>query len=527
MLPDGLKVDAIIVGSGAAGSHYAAKLAAGGKRVAILEAGPARSNADLVSSTLWARRLKWHGAPVLETGKNPVGHVFNAGYGVGGSALHHYAVWPRLHEGDFSLRSRHDRGLDWPISYDDLRPFYDAVQEEAGVSGDAEREIWRPPGAPYPMVPVPLMPQGALIAEGFKRVGLHTAPLPLAVNTQVYRGRAPCIWDGWCDAGCPIGALANPLTVHLPEALAAGATLHPDTTVTRVLTDSRGERAIGVQTVDAQGARGQVFADLVVLAAFTVQNARLLLASAGARHPDGLANSSGALGRYITTHLAAQIFGLHEQRTQPWLGAFGGQLLNQDHYDDKATHAASGALGSYQWMIAQAVKPNDLLGIAPSRPELFGAPLAAFMERAAQHFITMTGVIEDLPLAENRITLSERRDVNGVPLAAVARTSSSQSTALWDAAVLEGRRVLEATGASEVWSGSPAPMHIMGGTIMGADTRRSVANSFGQTHDIANLVIGGPGLFPTTGGVNPTFTVHALTARSAAYLLRNWRTITG
>ena len=519
------KVDAIVVGSGAAGSHFAARLAEAGKQVAILEAGPARGDADLVSSTLWARRLKWHGAPVLESGNNPVGYVFNAGYGVGGSAQHHYAVWPRLHANDFSVRQDHDHGLDWPIGYSDLQPHYDAVQAEAGVSGDAEQEIWRPPGAPYPMGPVPLFRQGQLLGAGFEAMGMTTAPLPLAITTQEYDGRGVCLWDGWCDSGCPIGALANPTTVHLPKALAAGATLHTDTTVTRVLTDEAGEAATGVEVMSAEGERVEIRADIVVIAAFTIETPRLLLASANAKHPAGLGNARDQVGRYITSHMAAQIFGLHPERTQPYTGAFGGQLVNQQHYDDKLAFADSGAFGSYQWMIAQAVKPTDLLGIAPSRPDLFGTALNEFMQKAAQHFVSMTGVMEDQPVADNRVTLSDQTDSNGVPLASVVHSSSNATMALWDAAVVEGKEILSKAGATEVWNGPRGPMHIMGGTIMGDDPAESVTNSYGQIHDIPNLFVGGPGLFPTSGGVNPTFTVHALAARASGYLLENWGSI--
>ena len=140
-------VDVIVVGSGAAGSNMAANLAEGGKRVLILEAGPARGASHLISSTLYARRIKWTGPPVLDEGKNPVGVVFNSAYGTGGAAMHHYAVWPRMHPEDFDMRSRHGRGNDWPLKYPDLAPHYDQVQHEAGVSGDAAREIWRPAGA--------------------------------------------------------------------------------------------------------------------------------------------------------------------------------------------------------------------------------------------------------------------------------------------------------------------------------------------------------------------------------------------
>jgi choline dehydrogenase-like flavoprotein len=203
------------------------------------------------------------------------------------------------------------------------------------------------------------------------------------------------------------------------------------------------------------------------------------------------------------------------------MGAFGGQLLNQDGYG-KTTHQRMGAFGSYQWMIAQAVKPNDLLGISTTRADLFGAPLHDFMRRASRGFAGMTAVVEDLPVADNRVTMAAEKDRHGVPLARVVHTRDAASEALWRASLEEGRAVISAAGAREVWTGAQGSMHIMGGTVMGANRTDSVTNSFGQVHDIPNLVIAGPGLFPTSAGVNPTFTVHALAARSAEHLLAHW-----
>jgi choline dehydrogenase-like flavoprotein len=139
----------------------------------------------------------------------------------------------------------------------------------------------------------------------------------------------------------------------------------------------------------------------------------------------------------------------------------------------------------------------------------------------------MTGVTEDEALAENRITLSPRKDALGVPLASVDYTPSKASLALWDAAIAEGLEVFRAAGTSEAWNGPRGPMHIMGGTVMGASADDSVTNSYGQTHDLPNLFVGGAGLFPTSGGVNPTFTVHALAARSSEYLVKNWDSVIG
>ncbi|NIB42179.1 GMC family oxidoreductase [Pseudomaricurvus alkylphenolicus] len=508
------EVDVVIVGSGAAGSLMAARLAEAGQAVVILEAGKQRRSSDLVSSQIWARKLKWDGEPVVDEGQHPIGYHFNTGRGTGGSATHHYAVWPRMHPEDFSVASDHGKGLDWPIRYRDLRKHYDLVQKEVGVSGDAETEHWRPEGAAYPLPPVPTFAQGRIIARGFHKLGLRTSPVPLGITSQPYRGRGGCLWDGWCDAGCPIGALANPLAVYLPRALKAGAELRHESCVTRILTDTSGQRATGVDYVTADGKTRTLIAENVILAANPVQNPRLLLASATKHHPQGLANSSGRVGDYLMSHPSVSIYGLFEEQTENFLGATGGQLLCQDGYE-KNRHGQQ-AFGSFQWLIAQAQKPNDLLGYANCRPGLFGSELTAFMQQASSHLATMTSVCEGLPLASNKVRLSTQRfDSNGVPLAQVSHRFADESLALAEKSRQQGERIFEAAGAQEVWSSRVNSMHIMGGTIMGNDSGSSVTNSYGQTHDLPNLFIAGAGLFPTSGGVNPTFTLHALADRAA------------
>ena len=259
---------------------------------------------------------------------------------------------------------------------------------------------------------------------------------------------------------------------------------------------------------------------MVILAAFAVQTPRLLLNSADG----GLANRSGLVGANIMSHAAATVYGLFNEEMEPYMGATGGQLLNQDSYDHKDKRTKG--FGSYQWMIAQAVKPNDLLGFGGTNPALFGPKLTEFMQQAAQHFGGMTGCVEDLPVQENRITLSSDKDKYGIPLPTADHASHKDSYALWQAAKEEGTEIFKAAGATHIWNGPLGPMHIMGGTIMGDKAEKSVTNSYGQCHDIDNLFIAGPGLFPTCGGVNPTFTVHALTLRSSKYILKNWPAIT-
>lgn len=511
------KVDVVIVGAGAAGSLMAAYLAEAGKSVVVLDAGPGWQEKDLISSQIWARRLRWGGAPVESTGTHPYAYTFNAGWGLGGAALHHYGTWPRLHEEDFRMQTLYGKGVDWPISYDDLRPHYDFIQEEVGLSGDAGAEIWRPDGAPYPLPPVPSFGQGDIIAKGFEALGMRTAPAPMAVLTEPYRGRPACLYDGWCDAGCPINALWNPLVSYLPRAKKAGADIRPRSTVLRVLCE--GDHANGVQYINPQSGITIQHAGLVILAASAVLNPALLLNSATAEHPTGLANSSDKVGRYFMAHAIASVYGLFEEETAVSLGLTGAQLTCRDGYKKDLRQDM---FGSYQWLIAPAMKPNDLLGVATARVDLYGQALEDFMKRSVNHMGNMIAMVEDLPSMENRIELSGKRDANGMYIPKIVHAFSDDTLKVWEYAKGEGLAVFSAAGAQKPWNGPLGSAHMMGGTIMGEDRTSSVTDSYGRTHDISNLVIAGPGLFPTAGANNPTFTLHAVTLRATEHIVDHW-----
>ena len=166
------KIDVAIVGAGASGSVFAAVLAKARKKVVVLEQGPDWQLSDLISSDFWGRRLRTAGAPFLLEGRNPYGYSGQSGWGVGGAALHYFANFPRLLPNDFKIKSEHGRALDWPISYQDLAPYYDRVARDIGVSGDAKAEqIWRPGGEPYPMPPMRTFRNGQVWLKGFEAVG--------------------------------------------------------------------------------------------------------------------------------------------------------------------------------------------------------------------------------------------------------------------------------------------------------------------------------------------------------------------
>lgn len=516
-------VDVVIVGAGAAGSVFAAVLAEAGKSVLVLEGGRERKLTDLYSSQIWARRLKWGTPHVADAGADTIWFNFNAGHGFGGAAIHHYAVWPRFHPEDFREHTLYGRSLDWPFDYDALRPYYDQVQRDVGMSGDAEKEIWRPPGDPYPLPPALITNHGRVLARGFEALKMHTSPIPIAVLSTPYNGRPACLWDGWCDAGCPIGALANPLVVYLPRAQKAGARLQGNSRVTRVLLDKTGKKAAGVEYRLASGEAVTQPASAVVLTAFTIENSRLLLNSGDAHHPAGLGNSSGLVGRYLMVHPAVGIYGMFDEDMQNFMGATGGQLLCQDAYGKKSD--PGGAFGSRQWEIGLALKPNDLLGIAMSRPDIFGDELHKFMVKGARGMGSMVGVCEDEPMRENRIERSAEQDQYGMPLAKVTYTMSPEGKKLWGTSAKQGVEIFKAAGAQEAWHTPPGGQHIMGGTIMGTDPAKSVLNGNAQCHDVANVFVGGPGVFPTSSSVNSTFTAHAVAMKSARYMAENWKNL--
>ena len=210
------------------------------------------------------------------------------------------------------------------------------------------------------------------------------------------------------------------------------------------------------------------------------------------------------------------MFGLFPDQTDPHLGATGGQLICQDHYDNKT--AIEGSFGSYQWLIANAVKSNGLLGYANSRPDIFGLKLQPFMERAAKHLGNMLYVGEDRSVRENRVMLSDKTDKFGIPIVRTIHNAAPEQDAQMVFVMEEGDAIFRAGGATDVWTGPRAPIHIMGGAVMGSEEKTSVTDDLGLVHGTGNLYVVGPRVFPTSGAVNPTFTVSALAYRTAEYL---------
>jgi choline dehydrogenase-like flavoprotein len=521
------KVDVVIVGAGASGSTFAAVLARAGKKVLLLEQGPDWQLSDLISSDIWGRRVKPAGAPFRLEGKNPYGYAYQSGWGVGGAALHYFANFPRLLPADFNIKSEHKRALDWPISYSDVAPYYDKVARDVGVSGDAKaEEIWRPPGEPYPMPPMKTFRNGEIWLKGFEANGIRMVPNAVGMNSTEYKGRLPCIYDGWCHVGCPIGALANPLVTYLADARKAGAEVRAQSTVTRVLMNDQGDRATGVEYYDGKKERQVQEASVVVLAAWAAQNPRIMLNSHTEKHPNGLANASGLLGKYMMAHYASGTWAMFDEDVANHMGTVAAQFMSYERY---AKDSHKGAFGSTYIVAGAAMKTSDLGGFANARSDLFGPALAEFMNRAKRGLTRITAFGEALPNIENRIELISEKDEFGLPLAKIVHSFDDDAIGVWNANFEEGLKVAQAAGAKEAWSArGPMPtIHLFGGTIMGTGASDSVVDGYGQTHEVANLFVAGPGIFPTEGASNPTYTIFALSLRGAEHLAANWSTVAG
>jgi choline dehydrogenase-like flavoprotein len=264
----------------------------------------------------------------------------------------------------------------------------------------------------------------------------------------------------------------------------------------------------------------------VVLAAWSAQNPRLLLNSATDKHPKGLANASGLVGKYMMAHFSSGTWALFDEDIENHMGTTAAQFMSYERYGKTSQ---KGAFGSSFITAGSALKTNDLGGLANARVDLFGPDLHAFMKRAKRGITRIGAFGEGLPDIENRIELVSDKDSFGMPLARIVHSYGPDSVALWNANFEEGLKIAKATGAKEYWSarGNMPTIHLMGGTIMGSEASNSVVDSYGQTHEIPNLYVAGPGIFATAGASNPTYTIFALSLRGAERLADKWSTVAG
>lgn len=511
-----------IVGSGMIGSTLAYELTRRGIGVAVYEKGveyPYPHRPQFMESVHYdhvppGRTLPRDLVRTTHAGSYPRDLSLESVHRVGGSGTAWTALATRMAPSDFRTRTLRGFGDDWPITYEELEPWMCRAEEQLGVSGTDDDNPWAPPRSrPYPLPAFAFTPDDALLAERLARDGIHLHTTAQARTRLDYRGRSACMNVGECQV-CPNGARYSP-NHHLQLALDTGrCRLETRTSVRRVITDASGRaRGLLVRPNDARDAREHP-ADVVVVAAAAIESARLLLLSTDARHPAGLGNSGGHVGRHLVFH---HIWTGHMHYAKPmFAGRVGFWTAQSDQFCDPPERGHHGGvkieMPSRPWIghVREAGEATD-----------FDEALRRFERTRRCRQIGMHA--ESLPGDGKHVTLSEQRDRFGDPVAHVTYGSDGfdHRTHAFSRALVE--RVARATAATD-WTFPGVEdfgvfAHYMGTTRMGSGPDDSVTDTFGGVHDTPGLFTIGLGSFVGSGGaVNPTLTGVALALRTADFL---------
>ena len=494
--------DVIVVGAGACGSLVAKELAARGFSVTVLEAGKRFAASDLANSESNGGKILWT-EPRVFSGKHSV--VPKTGTGIGGGTLAWLGVVPRFHRADFKTHSTEGVGTDWPLGYDDLRPHYEAIEREFGVAGECG------PFAPEPYtLPMPAHRfnwHAQLLARGARQLGAQPFAPPIAINSTAYDGRPACTYCGWCGSGCASEAKATAANTYLAKAEQLGVHVLSEAFVQRVNYDANSGRVTGVCYLDSAQREHRLSAKLVVLATHAIETPRLLLLSANNTFPDGLANSSGCVGKYLMSHPTWQVFGTFDEPVNAFKGMQMGHVMVQDYYrpDPRHDYACGFILLSYM------MTPTTYANLSGT---FHGAEFKEFLHDYA-HTAAWWAHAEGLPHAHNAVTPdAEVKDARGLPAARVTYEWGDNDLKLAAAARDKAAEMMSASGARRVRIGLNYGAHAMGTCRMGRDAKTSVVNEFCQSHDIKNLFICDTSVFVTGSGLNPTLTAMAIARRA-------------
>ncbi len=511
-------VDVLIIGAGASGAAVAWSLAETKMHILCLEQGDWMNPANYPSAGRdWEARAYGDYSPSPNIRARPEDYPINDDNspikvvnfnGVGGSTIMYTAHFPRLHPSDFRVRTLDGVAEDWPIDYDTLVPFFAENDRMMGVSGLSGDPAF-PPTEP-PMPPLPLGRSGARLAKAMNKLGWHWWPSDTTVATVDYEGRARCINLGHCTPACAQGAKASTDITYWPVALRAGVELRTHCRVREITTNEHG-MATGVVYYDKDSVEQFQPAEVVVIACNGIGTPRLLLNSASGRFPNGLANSSGLVGKNLMFHPYALLYGYVDGPTDS-NRAPPTCLWSKQFYE---TDLSRGFVRGYAFQFGRGVGPvveavmSEAKGILP-----WGAEHHRVFRRLNGHRLSLAAICEDLPEERNRVTLDPvLKDSHGIAAPRVDYTSGDNSAKMLEHSVARAKEILAAAGATDICINCPilyGGWHLLGTARMGVDPKRSVVNEWGRSHDVKNLFIVDGSVFVTSGGVNPTSTIQAI-----------------
>ncbi|HUZ88268.1 MAG TPA: GMC family oxidoreductase [Candidatus Acidoferrales bacterium] len=500
------EVDLVIVGCGAGGGVLAQRLSRRGWRVVVLDAGPFWDpDRDWVSDELGSHHLYWT-EPRQIGGSDPVPlGANNSGRGVGGSTIHYAGYTPRFHPSDFRTRSLDGVGADWPIRYEELRRYYQLIEEELPVAG----QDW-PWGDPhrYPHAAHPVSGGGEIFLRGCRRAGIKARVGPVAITNAVMGNRPHCIYRGFCLQGCKVNAKASTLITHVPDALKHGAEIRPDSMVTRVELDAGG-RATGVVYL-RDGVERRQRARLVCISGYSIETPRLLLNSASKRFPDGLCNNHDLVGRYLMVQGAAQTAGRFEEEVRMYK-APPPEVSSEDFYETDPRQDFKRGFS------IQTVSPQPITWAEHVVAEgHWGDVLREYM-RDYVHWTTLGALCEFLPQPGNRVTLAAETDRHGLPVAHLSYSQCDNDRAQMKRAQDVMEQILRAAGATETVT-IKRYAHLMGGARMGDTEKTGVVDRNLRSFAVPNLYLCDGSVTPTQGSANPALTIMSLAARLADHL---------
>ncbi len=560
------KTDVVIVGMGAAGGVAALPLTNAGLKVTGIEAGGWLSPRDFAPDELRNGARNWPQAVQKAASEAPTvrateqdravqgGHpMMNA---VGGTSMHYWAQSWRLNPWDFRVpsatRERYGNDRlpadttveDWPFGYEDLEPYYDKVEHAVGISGQAGNVQGRMNGAgnifegerqrEYPMKPLRASPFTEMMGSAARGLGWHPFQGPAAITTELYDGRPPCQYHGFCNrGGCHVQAKSSTAFTTIPKAVDTGnLDVVTYARVTEVVTDSAG-KVTGVSYLKGNETFFQP-ADVVLLASYAYENVRLLLLSKSAAFPDGLGNNAGQVGRhYMSHHQGSPVLALFPRDLHNWYGLPAQGVAIDDWADDNFDHRDLDFIGGANLWVHTDRKP-----MAAAKMNTFGrvqrswgSEWKAFIMENADRYNVSYIQKTTLPYADNYLDLDPVvKDPLGLPVTRITaryHDNEKRIAAYSQDKMAEWYREAGAIAVSKTGLGNAmgATTHAYGGTRMGDNSETNVVDRWGFSYEVPNLGILGASVMGTSGARNPTLTVQALSWRTAEYLAQNWSSV--
>ena len=532
-------VDFLVIGAGAAGGVVAKELSTAGFRVVVLEQGPYLKEHDYGHDEF---KYTFQAGLTNDTAVQPITYRKNENeaakpmkaveYGrqVGGGSVHFTGNYWRFHESDF-----HEHSLfgdipgtafaDWPVSYADLEPYYTKAEYDLGISGLAGANPFEAPRSkPYPLPPMPVKASGALFERATKKLGLHPFPAPVAILSQPYKGRGACEHCGFCESfGCEMRAKSSTLVSVIPVAEKTGrCEIRPNSYVRKIEVDAKG-RVTGAIYFDQN--RREVFqrAKVVVVCANGVESAKLLLLSKSNLFPQGLANSSGLVGKHLMWDNGSFATAVFEHPLNEYKSIQVTRLIH-DHYraDPKRGFYGGGGIDArfnfYQASFALFGMPGD----APTWGLAFKQMVGHYFTRS----MSLLAHATSLPMERNSVSLDpELKDAWGLPGVRITFDNHPDDVANMKWLLEREFEIFEAMGAKKAWAqpveAFSTNRHLMGTCRMGNDQAKSVVNSYSRAHDVPNLFIVDGSNFVTSARQQPTATIQALAYRSADHMIRS------